>query len=68
MSAPTITGQLTYSDVECARRFVRCGCLFELWKADPPTKGSPTPPSHIIAACPTREAHDVARRLLGQQP
>lgn len=49
--------RLTRSDVECCAFAPRCHCLFELWK-----RGEP------IAACPTLEAHDAARRLLGEKP
>jgi hypothetical protein len=50
-----ITGSLSQPDTECVR--ARCDCLFLLWKD-----------GQTIAACPTYEAHDAARRLLGQKP
>lgn len=42
---------------ECAAKFDRCACLFGLWKN-----------GVVIAACPTYEAHNAARRLLGDKP
>ncbi len=49
--------KLTRTDVACADFSPHCACLYELWKD-----------GKVIAACPTYEAHDAARRLLGQKP
>lgn len=50
-----ITGKLSHTDVDCADRKY-CSCLFTLWKD-----------GKVIAACPTYEAHNAARRLLGDK-
>lgn len=48
-----LTRRLSLSPEECTEKWAHCHCLFELWKR-----------GEAIAACPTIEAHDAARRLM----